>query len=65
MSAVPVNKVSLLGYGRFGGALASLLCEAGIAVRALDPHAAPPQELRATTLADLTAGADVSALLRA
>lgn len=49
--------VAILGYGRFGAALAQLLGEAGIAVRAHDPLAEVPAELRAESVRDLVSGA--------
>jgi prephenate dehydrogenase len=62
MSTIPfagIHRVSFLGHGRFGAALASLVRDAGLEVRALDPGAAIPANERATSLADLTADADV------
>jgi prephenate dehydrogenase len=64
MSTIPfagIRHVAFLGHGRFGAALASLVRDAGIHVRALDrdPHATIAAEERAIALADLTAGADV------
>ena len=62
MSTIPfsgIRQVSFLGHGRFGAALASLVRDAGLRVRALDPHAEIPAEERATSLAELTAEADV------
>lgn len=49
--------VALLGFGRFGRALGSLLGDAGISYRALDPRAAVPIAARATTLSELVSGA--------
>jgi prephenate dehydrogenase len=54
-----MNKVALLGYGRFGRAFSELLMEAGMSVKAFDPHAEVDAELRADNLPDLVAGADV------
>jgi prephenate dehydrogenase len=54
-----LHTVSFLGHGRFGAALASLVRDAGLRVRALDPTAKIPADERATTLADLVDGADV------
>jgi len=54
-----MHRVSILGYGRFGAALSDLLRDAGLAVRALDPHAPVPEALRARTLADLADGAEL------
>jgi len=51
--------VALLGFGRFGRALGSLLAEAQIPHRAFDPHADVPEAVRASGLADLVAGASV------
>lgn len=49
-------RIGILGYGRFGRALASLLHEAGHAYRAWDPVADIPAERRAAGLRDLTEG---------
>jgi len=49
--------VALLGFGRFGRALGSLLQEAQLPYRALDPHAEVPEPVRAGGLAELVAGA--------
>lgn len=54
-----MNRVSFLGYGRFGAALGERLLEAGTAVRALDPHAPVPEDLRARSLEDLVSEADL------
>lgn len=51
--------VGVLGYGRFGRALAELLLDAGYAVRAFDPFAEPPAEVRVETLEQLVAGIGV------
>jgi prephenate dehydrogenase len=48
----PVD-VAILGYGRFGRALGQLVQEAGASVRAYDPFADVPAELRAASLRDL------------
>lgn len=40
------DAVLIVGYGRFGQALATLLTEAGVEVRAIDPVAAVPDHLR-------------------
>jgi prephenate dehydrogenase len=53
-----MTQVSLLGYGRFGRAMAGLLADAQIAWRALDPSADVPPENRATSIADLVASAE-------
>jgi prephenate dehydrogenase len=49
--------VAILGYGRFGAALAQLVGEAGIAVRAHDPLAEVPADVRAESVRDLVTGA--------
>jgi prephenate dehydrogenase len=54
-----IHHVSFLGYGRFGAALASLVRDAGLHVRAVDPHAAIPDEERVDSLAALARAADV------
>ena len=51
--------VALLGFGRFGRALGSLLREAQIPFRALDPRADVPEAVRAAGLAELVAGASI------
>jgi prephenate dehydrogenase len=54
-----VPLVAVVGYGRFGRALTDLLASSGIPVRAFDPAAAVPEEIRSADLADLVEGADV------
>jgi prephenate dehydrogenase len=49
--------VAILGYGRFGRALAQLVVEAGLTVRAHDPVAEIPLEQRAGSARDLVQGA--------
>ena len=49
--------VAILGFGRFGRALGSLLGDAGVPYRALDPRADVPAAARATTLPELVSGA--------
>jgi prephenate dehydrogenase len=51
-------KVGMLGYGRFGSALCRLLAEGGVGVRAFDPDALVPSEHAASSIEDLTRGAD-------
>ena len=46
-------RIGILGYGRFGGALASLLQEAGLPYHAWDPVALVPAECRAASVLDL------------
>ncbi len=57
MTPAPITSVALLGYGRFGRALASLLLDGGIRVVAYDPHSEIPQEQRVPDLAGLAAQA--------
>jgi prephenate dehydrogenase len=54
-----MRKVSFLGYGRFGAALGGLLAEAGLSVRGLDPYTHVPDEVRAASIDDLVAFADL------
>jgi prephenate dehydrogenase len=54
----PIQRVALLGFGRFGRALSWLLEEAGVSVRASDPVADVPSALRAPSLEDLIRDAD-------
>ncbi len=55
-------RVGILGFGRFGRALAGLLEESGHRYRALDPGAAVPEANRAEDWAALAADADFLAL---
>ncbi len=48
---------AILGYGRFGGAVAELLADAGLEARAWDPVAPVPAEIRAGSPSQLVAGA--------
>ena len=54
---MPAVDVAILGYGRFGRALAQLVTEAGLSVRAYDPVADVPAEQRASSTRDLVQGA--------
>ena len=54
--------VALLGFGRFGRALGSLLAEARIGYRALDPAVAVPEPVRASGLRELVTGASLVVL---
>ena len=54
--------VGLIGYGRFGRAFAGLLAEERIPVRAFDPEADVPEEIRAAGLLDLVRGAGMLAV---
>jgi prephenate dehydrogenase len=45
--------IGILGYGRFGRALGSLLHEAGLSYRAWDPVAAIPSDCRSASVRDL------------
>jgi prephenate dehydrogenase len=49
--------VALLGFGRFGRALGSLLGDAGVPYRALDPRAEVPAAARANSLPELVSDA--------
>jgi prephenate dehydrogenase len=49
---------ALVGYGRFGRALAELMADAGMEVRAWDPSAAVPARLRAASPVELVSGAE-------
>ncbi len=53
-----MTQVALVGYGRFGRALGSLLGEAGVGFRALDPQGGVPESHRATSLPELVTGAE-------
>lgn len=53
-----MRRIALVGYGRFGRALADLMVDAGLEVRALDPHVEVPAERRAGSIAELVLGAD-------
>jgi len=51
--------VGLVGFGRFGAALASLCESAGIPVRAYDSHREPPSEVRVSSLEALCSQASL------
>jgi prephenate dehydrogenase len=53
-----MTQVALVGYGRFGRALGSLLVESGMDYRALDPLAEVPEPHRAASLPELISGAE-------
>lgn len=53
-----MSSVAIVGYGRFGAALASLLEEAGHTVRAWDPAPAADGRALTATLEDAARGAD-------
>ncbi|MCE1204251.1 MAG: prephenate dehydrogenase/arogenate dehydrogenase family protein [Holophagaceae bacterium] len=55
-------RIGILGYGRFGRALGSLLREAGHAYRAWDPAAEVPLEHRAASFHDLVDGQETLVL---
>lgn len=52
-------RIAILGHGRFGRALAELVEEAGLNVRAYDPHVAVPEARRATSFDELVRGANI------
>jgi len=54
-----MERVALLGYGRFGRAFGQLLSEAEIPYRALDPQVEIPLEHRATNLPELLSNAQI------
>jgi prephenate dehydrogenase len=54
-----MTQVALIGFGRFGRALGSLLEEAGIGYRALDPFSEVPASRRASSYAELLSGAEL------
>ncbi len=54
-----MTQVALIGYGRFGRALGTLLVESGMSYRALDPTADVPEAYRATSLPEVVAGAEL------
>src|SRR5688572_4573152 len=54
-----MTQVAVIGYGRFGRALGTLLVESGMSFRALDPAAGIPEAHRATSLPEVVAGAEL------
>jgi prephenate dehydrogenase len=50
------RSIAVLGYGRFGQAFTQLCHGAGVFVRALDPELQVPEEIRASSLAELVDG---------
>lgn len=55
----PVMRVSILGFGRFGRALGTLLLEAGVDLRAWDESTEIPPEIRASSLENLAEHAEI------
>ncbi len=55
-------RIGIIGFGRFGSALSGLIREAGVAMRAWDPAASIPEELRAEDPAALAQWADLIVL---
>ncbi len=53
------SHVGILGFGRFGAALADLVLEQGQRVLAFDPQVAVPEDLRADSLGHLLESSDV------
>ncbi len=52
-------RIAILGHGRFGRALADLVEEAGLEVRAFDPHVEVPAGRRASSIEELLRPANV------
>ncbi|KFE66770.1 prephenate dehydrogenase/arogenate dehydrogenase family protein [Hyalangium minutum] len=52
-------QVALVGFGRFGRALGSLLVESGVDYRAFDPFAEIPESHRVSSLPALVSGAEL------
>ena len=57
-----IERVALVGYGRFGRSLSELLGAAGVSVRAWDPYGRVPDEVRADGPAAVAAGSDAVVL---
>ncbi|MHC4380477.1 MAG: prephenate dehydrogenase/arogenate dehydrogenase family protein [Planctomycetota bacterium] len=57
-----ITTVAILGYGRFGRALAERLAEKGLVVRAYDPRAGIPSEMAAKTPEAAAEGAQLVVL---
>ena len=57
-----MRRIAVLGYGRFGRALAELLLDAGLDVVAHDPRAEIPAERRAPSAIEAVKGADAVVL---
>ncbi|MDI1433624.1 prephenate dehydrogenase/arogenate dehydrogenase family protein [Polyangium sorediatum] len=53
-----MTNVALLGYGRFGAAMASLLRDADVDVRAFDPRSPVPDEMRVASIPELVRDRD-------
>jgi prephenate dehydrogenase len=53
------ERIAILGFGRFGRALAELCVEAGFDVRAHDPGASTPRALAASSVRELAMHADI------
>ena len=53
----PLERLAILGYGRFGRALAELALDSGLQVSAYDPVAAVPSEMARGSPAELANGA--------
>jgi prephenate dehydrogenase len=54
-----VQRVALIGFGRFGGSFADMVQAAGIEVRAHDPQRDVPAPLRAADVSSLVRGAEL------
>ncbi|SEU29441.1 prephenate dehydrogenase/arogenate dehydrogenase family protein [Stigmatella erecta] len=55
----PPTRVAVVGYGRFGRALGTLLVDSGMDFRAVDPAAAIPEPHRAGSLAEAVQWAEI------
>src|SRR5688572_30713653 len=54
-----IVRVGILGHGRFGRALGSLLSDADLPYLALDPANNPPANIRANSISELVDGAEI------
>jgi prephenate dehydrogenase len=61
-AGAPDHSAAVVGYGRFGRALAGLMMDAGLRLRAWDPHVLVPPDLAAADAGALLEGTDVVVL---
>ena len=54
-----MSDIAILGYGRFGRALADLAEDAGVTVRAFDPNVDVPEPRRSSSASEAIAGASI------